>query len=454
MASPRILFGATAAFCTGPAAKDFHLIENAAIGIDGNGVIVFVASDCQSAEDAAQRSGLKGAELVRLRRTHVLLPGFIDTHSHAPQWENRGIGIDLPLLQWIDKYTRPTEMTFSSTSKADRVYDMVVRDTLRNGTTTASYFGTIHVESTMILADKCFQYGQRSFVGQPSMDITGYPEYTNDSVEDIEERTKMLIEHIRSLDPQFSLVSPIVTPGFAPVISFRGMQALARLADATGLPMQTHLSENHEEIEEMGRQYPESPSYTHTLDSAGILTSKTILGHCAHLSDEEIALIAERGAGVSHCPTSNLNLMSGQCKVRKLLDAGIKVGLGCDCSGGHTASVLENLRRASDVSRTLIATDGPEAHLKIHELLYMATLGGAQVCGIDRKVGSFEVGKEFDAVLFDATAHAQASAGNIRLKEDESAMDILHKILFCADDRHIIRVFVKGIVRVDKTTEP
>ncbi|VUC31013.1 unnamed protein product, partial [Clonostachys rosea] len=277
--------------------------------------------------------------------------------------------------------------------------------------------------------------------------------YTNTSVEDIVQQTKSLIKHIRTFDPFFSVVSPIVTPGFAPVISFDGMSALAKLAKAENLTMQTHLSENLEEIEIIAQQYPESPSYTHTLDKAGVLTPKTILGHCVHLSDQERELIAERGAGVSHCPSSNLNLSSGECNVRKLLNMGINVGLGCDCSGGHTASALENMRRASDVSRAIAYQHDSRSTLEIHELLYMATLGGAQVCGIDKKVGSFAVGKEFDAVLYDATADLDRGAGSIRLREGEEAFDTLQKVLFCADDRHINKVFVHGIARVDKDLE-
>ncbi|KAJ9142979.1 Guanine deaminase-like protein [Pleurostoma richardsiae] len=453
MGRTRVIFGGVVAHCIGVAAGEFQLLTETAIGIDESGKIVFVESLAADAAEAARKYGLDSAELITLKHTDVLIPGLVDTHTHAPQWENRGIGMDLPLLKWIDKYTRPTEMTFASTNKADRVYDMVVRDTLRNGTTTVCYYGTIHLESTKVLADKCFKYGQRGFIGQPSMDKSGYKEYCNHSPEDAVQRTKELIKYIRTFDPEVSVVTPIVTPGFAPVLSAESMRQLAQLAAAEDLPMQTHLSENTEEIQEMHRLFPSSPSYTHTLDVNGVLTSRTVLGHCVHLSDEERLLIAARGSGVSHCPSSNLNLSSGECRVRQLLDAGIKVGLGCDCSGGHSASVLENLRRASDVSRTLVATEGPRAQLEIHELLYLATLGGADVCGIADRVGSFEVGKEFDAILINPLAGLATGAGSIRLKEVETPMDIFQKVLFCCDDRHIRKVFVKGRVCVDKEAE-
>jgi guanine deaminase len=446
MPPARVFYGGIIVHCTGSLATEFHTLTDTALGVDSQGKIVFVDTAADGAEEAAGKHGLVGAELITLKPTQLLTPGLVDTHSHAPQWENRGIGMDLPLLRWIATYTRPTEKTFVSTAEAERVYDMVVRDTLRNGTTSICYFGTLHVESTKILADKCLRYGQRGFVGQPSMDRSGLPDYTNSSPEDAVERSRSLIEHIRGFDAAQSAVTPIVTPGVAPSMSSECMKQLAALAQRENLPMQTHLAENDQEVEVMTCRYPDSKSYTHILDEHGLLTPRTILGHCVHLSDEEVQLIAERGCGVAHCPSSNINLGSGRCQVRRLLDAGVKVGLGCDCSGGHSANVLENLRRASDVSRSLVTPSSPRARLELHELFYMATLGGARVCGIEDRVGSFEVGKDFDAVLFDPAA---GGASNIRLKDGEDPLHVFQKILFLSDDRNVAKVFVRGRLCVD-----
>jgi len=294
------------------------------------------------------------------------------------------------------------------------VYNRVVSRTLANGTTTASYYATIHVPATNLLADICLSRGQRAFVGRVCMDQMSPDFYRDESADAGIEATKACIEHIRAVDPEYALVSPILTPRFAPSCSEESLARLGRLHAETQLPCQTHISENKGEIKLVRELFPESKSYANVYDRAGLLTSKMILAHAVHLTGEEKALIRERDAKISHCPASNTALTSGCAKVRELVDAGITVSLGTDVSGGFSASILESARQAIWVSRYVAMQDGDDAKLSVEEALYLATRGGAKTVGLDDKIGGFEVGKEWDAQLINLG----------RVEEGEEVVDV------------------------------
>jgi guanine deaminase len=248
------------------------------------------------------------------------------------------------------------------------------------------------------------------------------PEYYRDQTADQSiANAEASIDYIRSIDPDFSLICPIITPRFAPSCSSELLTRLGDLAKSSNLPIQTHMSENLAEVALVKELFPECDSYAHVYDAHGLLTDRTILAHCVHISAEEVKLCAERGAGIAHCPISNTGLTSGEAKVRWMIEGGVKVGLGTDCSGGYSPSILESARQASNVSRhvcmksTLETKDTPQ--LALAEILYLATMGGAQVCALQDRVGNFLVGKEFDALMIDPGV----DGGNVDIfEEDES----------------------------------
>ena len=255
------------------------------------------------------------------------------------------------------------------------------------------------------------------------------PEYLRDeSPEQAMEDTKATIAHIDSIDPDHALITPIITPRFVLSCSSPLLTDLGALAKETNLPIQTHLSENTSEIALVHKHFPNHESYSDVYDSFGLLTPKTVLAHCVHLSPKERKLLKERRSKVSHCPVSNTSLSSGLCPVRELLDDGIEVGLGTDVSGGYSASILVAAREAAMVSRTLaaITAEDPEPEkknepssekgkpvdesntkhstsakdrkkLSVEECLYLATTGGAKCLGLEKTVGAFEVSMQFDA---------------------------------------------------------
>lgn len=307
------------------------------------------------------------------------------------------------------------------------------------------------------------------------MDTDLNPEYLRDeSPQQAIEDTKATIAHIGSIDPDCALITPIITPRFVLSCSSPLLSDLGALAKENDLPIQTHLSENTSEIALVRKLFPSHESYSHVYDTHGLLTPKTVLAHCVHLSPPERTLLKERGSKVSHCPVSNTSLSSGLCPVRELLDEGIEVGLGTDVSGGYSASILVAAREAAMVSRTLAAVTAEETgpdekgeqgreaakhstsakdrkKLSVEECLYLATMGGAKCLGLEGKVGGFEVGMQWDAQLVELDDAAgggdegvSGDTGPVELWGEETWGEKVAKWLFCGDDRNTKKVFVGG----------
>ncbi|KAI0132601.1 guanine deaminase [Xylariales sp. AK1849] len=446
---------------------ELEYLHDTAVCVDTSGHIVAVEPQCgqKKAEEILYPKlgwDTAGVEVHVGKEGQFFFPGFIDTHLHAPQYPNVGIFGKSTLLDWLNTYTFPLEASLSDLSKARRVYTRCVRRTLAHGTTTAAYYATISVASTNLLADLCLSLGQRAFVGRVCMDHLAPDYYIDESPEAVEQLTRQSIDHIKSIDPAFALVSPILTPRFAPSCTRESLGRLGALQQETGLPVQTHISENVNEVAMVRDMFPECRSYADVYDSFDLLTPKTILAHAVHLSEEEADLIAARGSKIAHCPCSNSSLTSGEARVRWLLEKGIGVGLGTDMSGGYSPSILEAARLASLVSRHLAMPrphsgaseeEREKAKLSVEEVLYLATRGGAGVVGLENKVGAFEVGMEFDSQLIslptvgepaDGEGVESAGVGNVDVFGWESWEERVAKWVYNGDDRNTKRVWVKG----------
>jgi len=236
-------------------------------------------------------------EWVDLGPSRLLIPGFVDAHVHAPQYGFMGLGVGLPLLQWLDKYTFPFESRFSDLEFAKEMYEAACARHLRHGTTFCSYFATIHVEATKELTRIARDMGQRVYVGKVNMDRNGAPkvnyiETTKDSIEGTED----FVQHVNDMnDP---LAVPVVTPRFAPTCTPDLMRTLADISDRETIPVQTHMSENEGEIAWVKELHPECDSYADVYDSHGLLHERTYLAHCVHCSSGEIGLMAKKGSSV------------------------------------------------------------------------------------------------------------------------------------------------------------
>ncbi|MCJ1439609.1 MAG: hypothetical protein MMC23_000089 [Stictis urceolatum] len=461
----RTVYVGTFIHCT--SLTELDVLENTAIGVDEHGIIAFVEGDVK--DDLTARVNAHGwKEPVIVRQDPDIIgfwfPGFVDTHIHASQFPNTGIFGKTTLLSWLNTYTFPLESSLESLPKAHSVYKACILSTLSQGTTTASYFATTHVTSTNLLATLCHSLGQRAFIGRCAMDSHIHPDYYHDSSPSSAlEATKATIVHIDALDPGYSLITPIITPRFAPSCTAPLMSLLGDLHRETGLPIQTHISENRAEIALVRELHPEQDSYAGVYDHHGLLTPKTVLAHGIHFSDEERALVQARGASISHCPVSNSYLASGICPVRELLDAGIPVGLGTDVSGGWSPSLLVAAREAGGVSRlrSAVAAEGvgqegrDRLKLSVEETLFLATGGGAKCLGLEGRVGAFGVGMEWDAQFVDlgrecgfggvkGEGKGEVGRGNVQVWEEMGWDERINKWIFCGDDRNTKAVWVKG----------
>lgn len=379
----------------------------------------------------------KNKNVIVLNNTQFLIPGFVDCHIHAVQLPNLGVGYDKELLEWLEHYTFPLEKKYIDEKFAAQVFNTVVKQTIKSGTTTACYFGTLYPKASVILGQAVVSKGQRALIGKISMNITRSDNYYETTEESIINISKF-IEDLTKLNSP--LIKPVITPRFALSCDMTLMKKLGKLAKEKDLHVQTHVSENLDEIEAVKNMFPEYPSYTAVYDGAGLLTCKTVLAHGIYLSDDEIALLNERGTAIVHCPSSNTCLKSGLCDVQRLKSKSIKIGLGTDVSGGQSCSILDAMRSALQVSTHLSLIKENYKALNYKDVFHMATLGGAAALAMDNKIGNFEVGKEFDALVVDI----DISDGLLNNLQSSTLEERLQKFIYSGDDRNIIEVYVSG----------
>lgn len=417
-----------------PTSSSFEHLDDVVIShADGEIVSIVQAVDFTGDVDETLAAG------------QVLIPGLVDLHIHAPQWAQLGTGYDVPLDKWLFEYTFPTEAKCADVDYATRLWEDMVPALLANGTTTAVYFGSIHVPATTALAKACIKHGQRAWVGRTAMDHPeGTPDYYRDATAaDGLASTRRSIEEIEALDDPRTLVEPIITPRFIPACTDELLASLGSLAAETGHLVQTHCSENDWEHGYVIDRHDMTD--TQSLDRFGLLREHTVLAHGTRLGDGDFDTISARGAGVAHCPLSNVYFGDAVFPTRRAIERGVRVGLGTDIAGGPSASLLANTARAIDVSRHLENgvdqdTDAAErgvvdSRIDSITAFYLATLGGADVLGAP--VGLLEVGRRFDAVA--------VSLDNISFDaEGDSAIQSFEKLIRLGGRADISTVWVDG----------
>ncbi|XP_043261853.1 guanine deaminase isoform X2 [Colletes gigas] len=372
-----------------------------------------------------------------LDSSQFLVPGFIDCHIHAVQLPNLGVGYDKKLLEWLETYTFPLERKYTDEKFAEQVFDAVVKQTIALGTTTACYFASLYAKASVILGQKAADIGQRAFIGKLSMNVQRSDKYYETTEESMINVNKFVKDIIELNNP---LVKPIITPRFALSCDMTLMRELGKLAKEKDLHIQSHISENLDEIEAVKNKFPECSSYADVYDASGLLTSKTVMAHGVHLTDNEIALLKKRSVAVVHCPSSNTCLKSGLCDIQKLRSEGIKVGLGTDVAGGHSCSILDAMKSALEVSTHLSLIKDNYEPLNYKDVFHMATLGGAMALAMDNEIGNFVVGKEFDALVIDTNI----SIGHLDDLQDYTLEEKLQKFIYSGDDRNVLEVYISG----------
>ncbi|KAF9581700.1 hypothetical protein BGW38_001187, partial [Lunasporangiospora selenospora] len=262
--------------------KEIEYIQKGLIFIDQAGKIAKVLKNVSYDELEASLEGVSSDKVQHLNDDQFIIPGFVDTHIHAPQYTFCGNGHDLPLLEWLDTYTFPRESKFADREYASKLYSKAVARCLRNGTTSACWFATIHLESCKELVDIIHQQGQRAYVGKVNMNQNS-PDFLVETTESSVRDTRAFIEYVKDETTKRDhkpLVTPIVTPRFAISCTSELMSELGKLAAEYNVPIQSHLCENLNEIGFTMSLFPKSVNYTAVYADHGLLNDRTIMAHC------------------------------------------------------------------------------------------------------------------------------------------------------------------------------
>ncbi|WP_394978564.1 amidohydrolase family protein [Candidatus Allofournierella excrementavium] len=329
----------------------------------------------------------------------LILPGLVDLHVHASQYAYRGLGMDMELLDWLEENAFPEEARFAEQEYAAAAYRVFTDELTRSATTRACVFATVHRPATLLLMELMEKAGLRGFVGKLNMD-SNCPDYLRETTDGSLAETRRWLEESAG----FSAVRPVITPRFIPSCSEKLMTGLGELQRQFGAAMQSHLSENLSEIEWVKQLRPWSRFYGEAYSRPGLFGGEcpTVMAHCIWSGEEERALMKEQGVFLAHCPQSNMNVSSGIAPVRTWLNEGQKAGLGSDVAGGAHLSIFRAMTDAIQCSKLRWRlVDDSLAALTLPETLYLATKGGGEFFG---KVGSFEPGYEFDAIVMDDSA--------------------------------------------------
>ncbi|MBO4644775.1 MAG: amidohydrolase family protein [Alphaproteobacteria bacterium] len=361
----------------------------------------------------------------------LVMPSFSDMHMHAPQYAMLGMGMDLPLLDWLNTYTFKTEAAFKDTGYAREVYRALAREMVDNGTTRVCAFSSLHRESTMVLMEEFEKAGMTGCVGKVNMDRNSGDILTETTEESMRETMTWLDES----SGKFEHIKPILTPRFTPTCTNELMAFLGKLAQERNLPVQSHLSENTSEIAWVKELHPDCAQYWESYDKYGLFNDRTVMAHCVHSDERERKAMKEKGVWIAHCPDSNINLISGVAPVRVMMNEGLRVTLGSDIAGGALLAmpqVVTSAIRASKMKR--IQTNWTDEFLTVAEAFYLGTTAGAKFFGA---AGGFAKGDGLHAVVVDDAAFPKPA-------KELSVKERFERALYLMTKRDIVAVYSDG----------
>ena len=324
----------------------------------------------------------------------LVMQSFSDMHLHAPQYAMLGMGMDLPLLDWLNTYTFPTESHFKDKRLARKIYRDLAKKLITNGTTRVAMFSSLHLGSTIVLMEELEKAGVCGYVGKVNMDRNSPDILSEGTAKSIRDTLKWI-----ELSKKFDNVKPIITPRFTPSCTNKLMKRLGEIAKEYDLPIQSHLSENTGEIAWVKELHPDTDLYYESYVKYGLWNNRTLMAHCVHSNDVERKAIKDAGVYVVHCASSNENLTSGYAPIRKMLNEGIRVVLGSDIAGGDHLSMFDVVAATIRASKARdIMDDWKTPFLTPEEAFYLGT--SAANSFFDEKPG-FAKGNELHALVLD-----------------------------------------------------
>ncbi|MBU3032025.1 guanine deaminase [Paracoccus marinaquae] len=363
-------------------------------------------------------------------RPNLILPGFIDPHIHFPQVQVIG-SWGAQLLDWLNTYTFPEESRFADEGHATRMAGLFLDQLTMHGTTSAVAFCSVHATSAEALFSAAEARDMAMIAGKVMMDRNAIPE-VQDTPQQGYDDSKRLLEKWHGRGRQ----RYAITPRFAITSSPEQMEATGALVgEFPDCAIQTHMSENLDEIEFTLSLYPKARDYLDIYETYGLLSDKLLLGHCIHLRDREIARMAETGSRAVFCPTSNLFLGSGLFDEAGLRKAGIVSGIATDVGGGTSYSMLQTLNEGYKILQL--------RDQKLHPLtaFHWATRGNALALGMEDEIGTLAPGSAADLVVLDVNA---TSTMALRAERAETLAEELFILQIMGDDRAVAQTYVAG----------
>jgi len=406
----------------------------------GDGLLVIESGhirDCGDAKELLASYQAAGLSLdVTDYSGKLIMPGFIDTHTHYPQTDVIG-SYGTQLLDWLNTYTFPMEARFADLDLANDVANFFCDELLRNGTTTAMVFATVHENSVDAIFDAANSRDMRLIAGKVMMDRNA-PENLCDTAQTSYQQSRDLIQKWHGKDR----LSYAITPRFAPTSTEKQLELAGQLfAEFDDVYLQSHVAENTDEVAWVKELFPWSRSYLDVYDHYGLLGKRAMYAHCIYLDEQDRQRMADTQTAMAFCPTSNLFLGSGLFDMNTAQAMGIPVGMATDVGGGTSFSMLQTLNEAYKV----LQMNGQS--LSPFQAFYQATLGSAQSLQLEHKIGNFEVGKEADFIVLDLTATPLMER---RMAHTNNLKEQLFALMILGSDRNIQATYTMGESRYQK----
>ncbi len=398
--------------------------------LNPSGGVVMIGGEIAEVGDAATlRAAYPQANVTDYGKA-LISAGFIDPHVHYPQtaiiasWGKQ-------LIDWLNTYTFPEEMRFADPAYAAEIAARFFDLTLANGTTTVCSYATIHPESVEAFFTQAQTRGLRAYAGKTCMDRNA-PKGLQDTAKSAYDDSKRLLDKWHGVDR----LSYVITPRFSPTSTPEQLSALGALwTENQSCLMQTHLSEQPDEIEWVKGLYPTARDYLDTYEAHGLLGMGGLYGHAIHLEPREVDRLAEVGAALIHCPTSNTFIGSGLFDMEAMVARGLRVGLATDTGGGSSFSMLRTMAAAYEVAQLRGVALHPA------QLWWLATMGSARALRADHKIGNIAKGMEADITVIDL---ASTPAIEQATRRAETIWQSVFPTIMMGDDRAIKDVWVAG----------
>ena len=369
----------------------------------------------------------------------LIMSGFIDTHIHYPQYEMIA-SYGEQLLEWLGKYTFPTEGKFKNKDYAQKIAALFLDELIKNGTTTALVFATVYAQSVDAFFEEASRRNLRMISGKVLMDRHA-PSYLTDTAESAYTESKALIEKWHN----HGRLLYAITPRFAITSTDEQLRLAGKLlAEYPDVYLHTHISENKQEVAWVAELFPESEGYLDVYDRAGLVGDKSIFAHGVHLTDAEFQRLSAAKSALSFCPTSNLFLGSGLFDLHKAksVEQPVKVGLGTDVGAGTSFSILQTMSEAYKVVQM------QQQSLSAFKALFLATLGGAKALSLDQKIGNFDLGKEADFIVLNLQATPLMAMRNPEqpVRSLNELAETVFTMMILGDDRTVEAVYIAGVL--------